>query len=186
VLIGDVMKAGRFGTALSALALLSACGGGGGGGNSSPTPSPIASAPAPTPAPTPAATGACSLRERQDWVTAQMREWYLFPETLPASFNPAPFSTVQDYLDSLTATARSQRRDRFFTFITSIREENAFFASGQTAGFGIRLSTDAAAGRVFVVEAFEGAPALAAGIDRGPRFWALVLMPPAFGPPTRS
>ncbi|HEX8444565.1 MAG TPA: S41 family peptidase [Allosphingosinicella sp.] len=168
------MKAGRFGAALSALALLSACGGGGGGGSPSPSPGPISGpAPSPSPSPSPTPTAGCSLRERQNWAAAQLREWYLFPETLPASFDPTPFNTVQDYVDSLTATARSQRRDRFFTFVTSIQEENAFFSSGQTAGFGIRLSTDAAAGRVFVVEAFEGAPGLAAGIDRGTEILAV-------------
>jgi C-terminal processing protease CtpA/Prc len=57
--------------------------------------------------------------------------------------------------------------------VTSIREENAFFQSGQTAGFGIRLSTDGGARRVFVAEAFEGAPALANGIDRGAEILAV-------------
>ena len=167
------MKAGRFrfGVALSALALLSGCGGGGGG--STPTPSPISSAPAPTPSPTPSSSSSCSLRARQDWASAQLREWYLFPETLPASLDPGQFSTVDDYIDALTATARSQRRDRFFTYLTSIREEDAFFSSGQTAGFGIRLTTDASTRRVFVAEAFEGAPALAAGIDRGTEILAV-------------
>jgi len=102
-----------------------------------------------------------------------MREWYLFPETLPAALDPAPFATVQAFIDALTATARAQRRDRFFTYITSIAEENAFFSSGATAGFGIRLSTDTAARRLFVAEAFEGAPALAAGIDRGTEILAI-------------
>ncbi len=166
------MKPGRCGAALSVLALLSACGGGGGGG--SPTPSPIsAPPPAPTPSPTPAPSAGCSLLERQNWAAAQLREFYLFPETLPANLSPAGFNTVQDYVDALTATARAQRRDRFFTFVTSIREENAFFQSGQTAGFGIRLSTDAAARRVFIAEAFEGAPALLQGIDRGTEILAV-------------
>ncbi len=165
------MKPGRFGAALGVLALLSACGGGGGGG--SPTPSPIA-APAPTPSPSPPPTGGgCTLLERQNWAAEQLRTFYLFPETLPANLSPAGFSTVQDYIDALTATARAQRRDRFFTFLTSIAEENAFIRSGQTAGFGIRLSTDSAARRVFVAEAFEGAPALAAGIDRGAEILAV-------------
>jgi C-terminal processing protease CtpA/Prc len=73
----------------------------------------------------------------------------------------------------LTATARAQRRDRFFTYLTSIREENAFFSSGSSAGFGIRLATDTNARRLFVSEAFEGAPALAAGIDRGTEILAI-------------
>ena len=96
-----------------------------------------------------------------------LREWYLFPDALPASLDPAPYSNVDDYIDALTATARSQQKDRFFTYLTSIAEENAFYNSGSNAGFGIRLSTDTAAQRVTVAEAFEGAPAFAAGMDRG-------------------
>jgi C-terminal processing protease CtpA/Prc len=92
---------------------------------------------------------------------------------LPASLDPTPFGTVQAYIDALVATARAQRKDRFFTYITSIAEENAFFNSGSSAGFGFRLSSDAAARRVFVAEAFEGAPALAAGIDRGTEIVAI-------------
>jgi carboxyl-terminal processing protease len=163
------MKYRRSGAWLSVVALLSACGGGG-GSSSPPRTDPIAS-PAPTPSPSPTAT--CSLRARQDWVAAQMREWYLFPETLPANLDPTPFTTVQAYIDALTATARAQRRDRFFTFITSIAEENAFFNSGATAGFGIRLSFDTPGRRLFVAEAYEGAPALAAGIDRGTEIVAI-------------
>jgi C-terminal processing protease CtpA/Prc len=72
---------------------------------------------------------------------------------------------VQAYIDALTATARAQGRDRFFTYVTSIAEENAFFASGSTAGFGVRFAYQG--NRLFVTEAFESAPALAAGIDRG-------------------
>ena len=155
-------------TALTLALLLSACGGG--GGSSSPPPSgPISGTPTPTPPPT---STACSLRSRQDWVAGQMREWYLFPETLPASLDPTPYTSVQAYIDALTATARSQRRDRFFTYITSIAEENAFFASGQTAGFGLRLVLDSAR-RLFVSEAFENAPGLAAGLDRGTEIVAI-------------
>jgi C-terminal processing protease CtpA/Prc len=102
-----------------------------------------------------------------------MNEWYLFPETLPASLDPTPYSTVTAFLDALTATARSQGRDRYFTYLTSIAEENAYYASGQTAGFGFRLSVDSGQQRVFVAEAFEGAPALAAGIDRGTEILAI-------------
>jgi carboxyl-terminal processing protease len=112
--------AGRL-TALTAiLALLSACGGGGGssgsiGGGGGGT--------GVTPTPSPSAT--CALRARQDWVAAQMNEWYLFPETLPAGLNPASYSTVEAYLDALTAGARAQNKDRYFTYLTSIAEENA-------------------------------------------------------------
>lgn len=157
----------RFGAALGVLAMLSACGGGGGvggtiigGGGSTPTPSA-------TPTPTPTSTAGCSLRERQDWALAQLREWYLFPETLPASLDPTPYATVDAYIDALTATARAQRRDRYFTYLTSIAEEDAYYSAGTTAGFGVRFALDTSGRRLFVTEAFEGANALAAGIDRG-------------------
>lgn len=153
-------------SAIAIAALLTSCGGGGGNSGGSTV------AVAPPPAPPPAAT-TCSLRSRQDFVLNALNANYLFPETLPANTDPAPFATVTEYIDFLTATARSQRRDRFFTFITSIAEENAFNTSGATAGFGIRLMNDASTRRTFVIEAFEGAPALAAGIDRGAEILAI-------------
>ena len=149
-------------------AMLSACGGGGGGGGGS---GDVAVVPPPTTGG--ASTGGCSLGERQNWVLAQMREWYLFPETLPATINAASYSTLSDFLDALTATARAQRRDRFFTYVTSIAQENAFYASGSSAGLGVRLSTDNAQRRLFIAEAFEGAPALNVGIDRGTEILAI-------------
>ena len=146
-----------------------ACGGGGGGNSGGGTV--IVPPTSTTPPPPPTTSNACSLSNRQDFAFSVLNEWYLFPETLPSSLSPAPFSSVQAYIDALTATARGQGRDRFFTFITSIQEENAFFASGSTAGFGIRLAYQGS--RVFVIEAFEGAPALAAGIDRGTEILAI-------------
>src|ERR1043166_4277330 len=102
------MKARRFGAVLGLLALLSGCGGGSGGGGQTASPGPTAGG----------STGTtCSLRDRQDWAFAQLREWYLFPETLPASLDPTPYATVSDYIDALTAPARAQGRDRFFTFL---------------------------------------------------------------------
>lgn len=161
----------RVGTAVSLIAVLSACGGNGGstGANTGVGANvpPVTSAPAPAPTPPPGQTssGTCSVRDRQDWAGGQIREFYLFPETLPSNFTPTQ-ATVDDYIDFLTATARAQRKDRFFTYLTSIKEENAFFSSGSSAGYGVRLALDRQ-NRLFVSEAFEGTPALAAGIDRG-------------------
>lgn len=170
------MTTRRFAALLALIATVSACGGGGGDGGGST----VVTLPGGTPTSTGTGSGAgtavaagCTLRERQDWVAAQMREWYLFPETLPASLDPTPYATLEAYVDALTATARSQRRDRYFTYVTSIAEENAYYGSGATAGFGIRLGFDAANRRLFVTEAFEGAPALAAGIDRGAEITAI-------------
>ncbi|OYW43970.1 MAG: peptidase S41 [Sphingomonadales bacterium 12-68-11] len=148
--------------AAGCMALLGSCGGGGGSapsgnGGQTPTPSPSASSP-------PAAT-TCTLRARQDWALAQLQEWYLFPTLFNSAANPASYATLLDYVDALVAPARAQNRDRYFTYTTSIAEENAYYQQGASGGFGIRLSYQGS--QVFVSEAFEGAPALAAGIDRG-------------------
>lgn len=166
------MKFRNCTSAVALAILLSSCGGGGnsGGGNNVAVLPPSGGGTTPTPTPPPAT---CSLLSRQNWAKDQIDEWYLFPETIPNNLNPNSFSSVQAYIDALTATARSQGRDRFFTFITSIAQENGFLASGATAGFGIRLSYDEPAARLFVMEAFEGAPALAAGIDRGTEILAI-------------
>ena len=160
-------------TLLAMTAMLAGCGGGGGssltagnGTNNTPT----TGTPAPTPTPT--AVAGCSLRDRQDWVAAQMREWYLFYDTLPASLDPTPYASVDTYLDALTATARSQNKDRYFTYLTSIKEENAYYSSGSTAGFGWRFGLTAD-GHLYVTEAFEGAPGLAANVDRGAEILAI-------------
>ncbi len=159
------LRSQRLTATVAALSLLSACGGGsgtvstGGGGTGS--------------APTPTPSGTCSLSSRQTWVAQQLNEWYLFPETLPASLNAAPYATVQDYIDALTATARGQSKDRYFTYITSIAEENAYYNSGSNAGFGFRLTLDSTARRLFIAESFENTPALTAGIDRGTEILAI-------------
>jgi carboxyl-terminal processing protease len=145
--------------------MLSGCGGGGGGGGAAP----VAVAPTPTPAP----TSGCSLSERRLFARDVINEWYLFPADVATATNPASFSDVQSYIDALLAPARAQGKDRFFTYITSIAEETAFFSSGASAGFGFRLSFDSAARRLFIADAYENAPALAAGIDRGTEILAI-------------
>src|SRR3546814_2368871 len=72
-------------------------------------------------------------------------------------------------LDALLAPARALGKDRHFTYITSIAEEDAYYTSGASAGFGVRLAYDPFAQVVVIAEAYEGAPALTAGIDRSAR-----------------
>lgn len=142
--------------------MLASCGGGGEGslGNG-----PITVTPTPSPTPTPTPT--CALASRQAFAKAVIDEWYLFPNDVASGVSPGAHSNVQSYIDALVAPARALNKDRFFTYITSIAEENAFYASGSSAGFGVRLAYDAANQRIVIAEAYEGAPAFAAGIDRG-------------------
>lgn len=158
------MRMGRTSFTIGLVAALSACGG---GGSSSQTPiSGGGGGATPTPTPTPT-TAACSLANRQQFVRDVLNEWYLFPAEFDTSVNAGNFTDLQSYIDALVAPARASSKDRFFTYVTSIAEENAFFASGSSAGFGIRLGYDTVAGRVFVIEAFESGPGLPAGFDRG-------------------
>jgi len=173
------MQTTRFGRAMSALAALGMVAGCGGGSGSTGGTAIVAASGSGTPTPSadpngnpPIEIAGCSLRERQNWAYAQLKEWYLFPDTMPASLDPAPYATVDAYVDALTATARAQHKDRNFTYLTSIKAEDAYYNSGSNAGFGVRLSYETA-GRVFVSESFEGAPALAAGIDRGTEILAV-------------
>ncbi|MFC3441902.1 S41 family peptidase [Sphingobium rhizovicinum] len=160
-------KVARTALLAGMLAMVTACGGGGdsaGGAGGSP---------APTPTPTPTPTAACSLRERQDWAEATLKEWYLFPDTLPASLDPTPYASVETYVDALTQAARQQGKDRYFTYLTSIAEEDAYYDSGSSAGLGVRFATDQTQTRLFVIEAFENSAAFDAGIDRGAEIIAI-------------
>ena len=153
------IRLGRMATlVLVCLATLAGCGGGGGGGSTGGNLT---------------TSDPCSVTARNQWVIDTMKEWYLYPDLLVTSVTASSYATPQETIDALTATARAQNKDRHFTYLTSIKEENAFNSSGTTAGFGIRLYTDTAAARLFVTEAFEGAPALAAGIDRGDEILAI-------------
>lgn len=140
--------------------MLASCGGGGEGSLGS---NPVTVTPTPSPTPTPN----CALVSRQSFAKAVIDEWYLFPNDVASGVNPGAHSSVQSYIDALVAPARALNKDRFFTYITSIAEENAFFSSGSSAGFGVRMTYDAVNQRVLIAEAYEGAPAFAAGIDRG-------------------
>ena len=117
-------------------------------------------------------TGQCSLSARQDWVRSELNEWYLFPDLLDLTVNKAQHTNIDSYIDALVAPARAQNKDRYFTYITSIKEENDLITNGSNASFGLRFALDSS-NRLMITEAFEGAPALAAGIDRGSEIVAI-------------
>ena len=134
----------------TAVALLTAgivaCGGGGSGG-------PIANG------------GACSVANQKQFVLDATREWYLFLDLLPPTVNLGDYATAQELLDALTATARAQGKDRFFSFLTTPAADNSFFQEGQFIGFGFRISIQG--DRLFVADVFEASPAEAGGLTRG-------------------
>ncbi len=152
------MRTSKIALSLACLGMTVSCGGGG----STPTPSPVATTPTPTPT-----VATCSLQNRKQFAFDVLDEWYLFPDLLDTSVSASSFSTVQAYIDALVAPARAQDKDRFFSYITSIEEENAFFNEGSSAGFGFRLIYDLGNRRVFIAETFDDTPALGANLERG-------------------
>lgn len=156
------MRTSRIALSLACAAMVASCGGGG-----TPTPTPIASSGGGNAGGGGGTTDPCSLATRQTFARDLLNEWYLFPDLINTSLNQNDFNSVQSYLDALVAPARAQNRDRFFTYVTSIEEENAFANSGSSAGFGFRLGYDSANRRAFVIETFEGTAALGANLDRG-------------------
>lgn len=156
------MGMGRTSLSIALSISLAACGGGGSGnagGSGTPTPTPT--------------TAACSLSAQQDFAKSVIDEWFLYPNKIDNSVNKANYSTVQGYINALLRPFFTDIKNAEFTYVTSIKEENAFFDSGSSAGFGFRLGYDTAQNRVFVLETFEGTPALAAGIDRGAEIVAI-------------
>lgn len=142
---------------LAAVLTLAACGGGGGGGGGGTT----------------AFSSACGVNAEKSFVQRVTGEWYLFLELLPTSINPAAFATADDLLDALTATARAQGRDRFFSYITTISEEQQFFAEGQAVGFGFSTVVPGATQQLFVTQVFDGSAAAEAGFARGDEILAI-------------
>jgi len=133
------------------LVVLAGCGGGGGGdgdgsGGSVPT--------------------ACGEPARKQFVLSAAREWYLFDDLLPASVNTADFATAEALLDHLTATARQQGKDRYFSYLTTKSAETSLLGEGQFVGFGFRNRTDPG-NRPVVLDVFEQSPASDAAMLRG-------------------
>lgn len=133
------------------VASMTACGGGSNGGG-------VASDP-------------CSADAEKTFVRDATNEWYLFPELLPAQVNINQFADAQELLDYMTATARAQGKDRYFSYVTTKQADNTFLQEGQFIGFGFRIRIDGS--RVYFMEAFENSPASEAGITRGAELLAI-------------
>ena len=141
-------------TAISAFstAVLVACGGGGPGGGIVPG-------------------GRCAATAQKQFVLDATREWYLFQELLPASLSIGDFATPEELLDALTATARGQGKDRFFSFLTTRQADSSFLQEGQFIGFGFRTSIQG--NRLFLPDVFEDSPASEGGLTRGAEITAI-------------
>jgi C-terminal processing protease CtpA/Prc len=109
--------------------------------------------------------GSCSATNQKNFVLNATREWYLFPELLPANVSVNDYATAGELLDALTATARAQNKDRFFSYLTTPAADSSFLQEGQFIGFGFRTRIEG--NRLFVPDVYENSPAAQGGLGRG-------------------
>lgn len=147
-----------------------ACGGGGGGGETA-TPDP-----APPPAPPDGndagggssgdidLTDACGVPTQIDFVEAVTDSWYLWYDEM-ATVDKSEYDSAQAYLDARLEPLISEGRDRGFSYMTTITEDETSIGSGAYVGFGFRTASEGS--RLFIIDVFESGPAWAAGVRRG-------------------
>ena len=148
----------------SLFALLTACGGGGGGGGSAGGPTPGTDRPAP-------AVADCGETAQKQFVLAAAREWYRWPDEL-APVAPENYATAREFLSALTAPLARDSRDRGFSYLTTVAEDQAQSATGAYAGFGFRFAR-AGDGRYRISDVYENGPAFSGGFVRGAELLAV-------------
>jgi C-terminal processing protease CtpA/Prc len=126
--------------------LIAACGGGdGNGGNGG--------------------GSACSVAKEKRFVLDTAREWYLFRDQLPDEVDLGQYATASELLDALTATARAEGKDRYFSYLTTRSADNAILQQGEYVGFGFRSRIES--DRLWITDVYEGSPAAGALLARG-------------------
>lgn len=108
---------------------------------------------------------ACGATNQKNFVLDAAREWYLFLDLLPPTIDVGGYASAAELLDALTATARAQNRDRFFSHVTTPQADSSFLQEGQFIGFGFRTLIDG--NQLRVPDVYEGSPAAEGGLVRG-------------------
>ena len=141
--------------------LLMACGGGGGSSSTPPPAPPIADND------NSGGTGdtdACDVPAQIDFVEAVTDSWYLWYDEM-ADVDKAGYESAQAYLDARLAPLSDDGRDRGFSYMTTITEDETSISSGAYIGFGFRSNSSSTG--LFIIDVFESGPAWAAGVRRG-------------------
>jgi carboxyl-terminal processing protease len=107
----------------------------------------------------------CSAANQKNFVLEAAREWYLFQDLLPASVDDDDFPTAGQLLDALTANARADGKDRFFSYLTTPAADASFLQAGEFVGFGFRIQIEG--DRLLLPDVYEGSPAAQGGLARG-------------------
>lgn len=105
------------------------------------------------------------MTEQIDFVEAVIDSWYLwYRET--ATVDKSEYSNPQAYLDARLAPLIAEGRERNFSYVTTIAQDETSIGSGAYIGFGFRNSPPPAP-PLFIADVFESGPAWKAGVRRG-------------------
>jgi carboxyl-terminal processing protease len=113
----------------------------------------------------------CSSKNQKLETLNFVASWYLYPDLLPTLVDLDAFAGPADLLDGLTARARSQGLDRFWSYTTTPAAQSAFFDQGTFVGFGVNLLTRGS--RLFVAQVYTASAADLAGFKRGDEIVAI-------------
>ncbi len=109
--------------------------------------------------------GGCSATREKRFVLDTAREWYLFDDLLPGQVDTDDYATAAELLDALTAGARAEGKDRFFSYLTTRQADDSIFQAGQFIGFGFRTRIEG--DRLWLTDVYEDSPAEDGGLARG-------------------
>jgi len=120
----------------------------------------------------------CAPENEKAVVVDLFRSWYLYQDLLPAQIDTAAYDTTAELVYALTADARAAGMDRYWSYVTTASQAQAFFDEGTSVGFGIGLLVRAdpdpqLPDHLFVSQVFPGSAADDAGFLRGDEILAI-------------
>ena len=144
---------------------LVACGGGGGSSSSPPPPPPVADdGDSGGDASGGTEEDACGVAAQIDFVEAVTDSWYLWYDEM-TDVDKSDYASAEAYLDARLKPLLDDGRDRGFSYMTTITQDDTNISSGAYVGFGFRTSSTAT--QLLISDVFESGPAWAAGVRRG-------------------
>ena len=108
--------------------------------------------------------GACGISAQIDFVEGVTDTWYLWYDEM-ANANKADYDSAQAFLEAKLQPLIDDGRDRGFSYMTTVTEDETSISSGAYIGFGFRSTSTAE--QFYIIDVFESGPAYAAGIRRG-------------------
>lgn len=105
-----------------------------------------------------------------------MQDWYFWNDETAQlnkynNLNPNRYSDAEALLDFLRY--QPAQFDRYFSYITTPQEEQAFYNEGEFVGFGVSLARIGNSSDIRVTQVYANSPAAAAGFERGFRLWRI-------------